>query len=267
MKLLLNLFLTLLCSSSVLAGFFILVAKKKIKTGGPISVYTALIFIPWFIAIIPIVMIINLFSPLYFGRYAFPIIMFSVIMLIIFIFVLVKSNIYPHSYLEKKVLSNSRFLQVDYGKRLLKYSLFINLFYIAPFIIASIYIIIRYNQTVFDYIKTYYFSDPYLTAVVLLTPFGMLINGPVILIGILIGVMIFSLAVMLLFSLTFSINGTIRTFKGSNKLTGVAALYIILLLIPIANIICMIYLCIKARKEIKDNMSSQGQKSEFLEKA
>lgn len=245
------LFLIAIISSGLLATFFTLVAKKKIKTGGPISVYIALIFMPIFIVAIPLAIVpIPIYSR-YIDRIIL-IVLFAVTGIIISCFILIKANIFPHSVFEKKGIENKKILQIDYGKRLLKYSIFTNLLYITPFNIAFLYILITYNQTIFDYIKNLYFTNPLITAIVLLTPFGLVVNFPVILAVITIS----CIAIITCFAFVFSINGTIRIISTSKKIREMAPLYIFLMLIPIANIVCMFWICHLAKKEIKDEINS-----------
>lgn len=219
-----------------------LIIKGKIKMGGPVTVYPLLMFLP---LILPFVFVILVFLII-----LFPLWILAVEVLIFNVFIFIKINVFPSSQLEKNDNKDKKIIMIAQGRRLLHYAIYSSLIYLVPISAIIINFIIINHGIINSLIK-----NPGIILGILIRILGGAILGivfpPAALPLVIIVAVITTISILIFVVIIMSINGTIRIVYGAGQMRKRIVLYIIAMLFPVVNIVCMLYLCRSAKYHIE----------------
>lgn len=225
----------------LLISAIILSVRKK---GGPLLVYSTLILFPIILLIVPI-LLVSPSSKNYLGNVliSVPRWIYSIIVLIFAAFILIKENIVPGSALANKENVKADLKKAASGIRLLHYSIFANILYFIPTFIGIMYIIFLTSQA-----PKYHTEGSVLG---FFAAWGLILFLPLAQYYVIVIISLIALATLAILIFITSINGAIRI----NSVTGQGKKHvfvsIILNLLPIINVIYMLFLCRLGKKKLK----------------
>lgn len=236
---------------------------------GPFTAYILLTLLPVILLVGPLALVLSLVELS--KNNFFHIILICIIAIEIFVltlFILIKINISPGSPLKKRGKIDKKLLMLDCGRRLLRYSIYAWMLYFVPIISLVVYIIIE-NRGPLGYIVTH---PQQILGALILSPLFLLLFPhlaiPVFFISIAASIIVTGIVILAAVVLVMSMNATIRLLYASERIREKRVLYIILMILPVANIICMFYLCRLAKKEMKraNVLDSENQWFQITEK-
>jgi len=219
-----------------------LTMARKIKIGGKPTVYIFLTLLPMVLLILSVVsieVVFDLFSRKFLMSFFKSIIALEILVFVIFIFI--KFNVFPGSALEKKENARKEIIRLDYGRRLLHYSIYGSVLYLLP-VIRGVILIIAMNKFTFQISSIFLIVHFSLVGFALLLPFTIITEA-------FLGVIMIILYCMLLI---ISLNGTIRIMVESKQIRKKGVLYVFAMFIPVVNLIFMIHLCRFVKKIMKE---------------
>lgn len=244
----------------IVAGFLAtvitLIFLKKIKIGGPFSVYALIVLLPVILIAIPLILIVSIFSfaILFTPLIVIPIWLIAIEIYILSITIIVKANVFPSSSFDESTEQNKNLICLGKGKRLLNYSLFGNLLYFIPNVLLTSLTVYMLFTGASGLIEKPAEAVEFLAALFIWSV--LLAHVTTIAISIIMCIYISVLIINCIFLIT-SINGVVRLALTSKRIKSVSVLYVFLMLVPIVNIISIIVIGNIVKKEIKAKLPKE----------
>ena len=230
----------------------ILMITKKLKIGGPFIVYPILTLLPLILLLFSIAILVSLVELAI--SHFLQILLIWLIILEIYafvIFILIKFNVFPGSLLEKKQNTPKKYLNIDYGRRLLHYAIYAGIIYYIPTITTIVYYANKYNKNILFCIMHPLLIAEYILGYAIVTIILPIMTLPITAIALAAVIVLITIILLLTLVFIMSMNGTIRILYASEQIRKNGVLYVVLMFIPLVNIVCMIYLCHLVKKELK----------------
>ena len=225
-----------------------LIIKKKIKVVSPKIVYTILALFPAILVVIPVYLApVNKSKTMFSAPLTFLRCVYSAEMLLTLVIILLIVNAFPGSKIDNKDAPSS-IKQVDSGVRLLQYSIFGNILYILPALALLLYIIYSYITSSF----TQY--NPIEQVIIIIYQF--MLTSVLMQAYATLFICITSILTLSVIFFIMSINGIIR-INNARKSKHINIKYIICMLLPIVNIVSMVYLCYSAKNKLGGYISGK----------
>jgi hypothetical protein len=240
----------------LLIAVIVLDITKVIKVSSPIVVYLFLSIFPILMLVVPAAI---LYSHIYSLHEKSIIVICVLEIFILAVYVIIKFDISPIS--NKRIENTSTRLKcINSGRQLLHYSIYGSIIYSVPILALISYFFYCVKTSQFPFSKLFmYLNDlllmgqlTYLTEhstpvfYTSLDPFSDM--SFVIIASIIISEILIPACLVLIISM----NGTIRLICSSKRIRRRAAVYIIMLVFPITNLICMFKLCSIVKGELKN---------------
>lgn len=237
------------------AFFMYMLFSGRVKSGGLITGYTFITIVPLILMIVIPAFILELIILLtiilegtgdYIKNIAIIVITFEVFAVAMYCFI--KLNLSPTLSIFKKIDRDRKKLILNSGRKLLYYCIYGNLLYTVVSLTGISYLIYKNHDTV-GYILTH-LGDT-IKNLMLIPLFMLLMPHMVIPLYFLAIIGISSIITLICILLIMSINGVIRIMYSSEQIRKKALPLVVLMVIPVANVIFMLYLCRLARRELK----------------
>ncbi|APC40340.1 hypothetical protein [Clostridium estertheticum] len=238
----------------ILISLIVLDKKAKFNINSPITVYPFLTLFPIFLLAIPVLFIVSVF--LFVSKDFLSIIFLIAIIvqiLILSLYILFKINIITSKNLKGIGDAGIKQLRLTFSKKLLSYSIYSAILYS----ICIILLIIKcYSQMPEGLNLITVIYTMILTIIIaFLIPY---FSIPVLALTIAVGIISVVIVIIMCLVVILSLNGTIRTIFLLPKVKEKWIFYILIMLVPLANVVYMFYLRKLINKELvyENNVAS-----------
>ena len=245
--------LPLLVIALIGGAFVYLLISEKITMCGPFTTYVMLTLLPIILAVVVPIFILSIISITTEKKLiALPYLIICLEILISTIFIFIKINVLPGSDIDKLYGKSNHLSTLASGKRLLKYSIYGNSLYLL-----SALVMITYWAIVNHELLLMILADPLGSLIGLVLVVLLMIAAPfmviTIYIQIILGVIIITnLTILFILLIIISMNGALRILYRSQVKKKHSIVYLIFLIIPVVNIICLFHFYNLTKSELQN---------------